>query len=479
MWSFDQDDAFIQSIISEASSNATSNQKKIDSKVVVVLELPVGGAVSKYTIGETDDTLQVTILKHSLMLNPKALLFSGIKAGIIDNNTDGPLTARGGIRLNECAKALAKYKSNNAKPNQKGELEINNTMTVSFDLPDFVSREDIKHYSYCFQQSDFNKLQYTITYFEFNTKDSVKKKQDENFTKACSMLFSNNPGGNGDGASSGGGNSSAEPKNDQSSSNRNNQHNSSRHSGGRSSNQFNTSNQRSYSYSSSSNTSISGSSDDCDDDGDTNMNDDCDEENRPSVTCYSEADMKKMKEEMEAKWGDYKSNYIEKVREAVNRMKAKNRNQMKEELKRQLKDISEKIDSKNDKVEFQAKALERKDREMRDLFDSNENQSRELNELRNQLEQWKNAYHTTQQSLDVAIKTPRVIHTHSDYISDVTNSATPAKRTRKDKATNVNATSRPDETNTTVSDSSSSNDAEDIVNSMLNKSSSSAMIETA
>ena len=130
-------------------------------------------------------------------------------------------------------------------------------------------------------------------------------------------------------------------------------------------------------------------------------------------------------------------------------------------------------------VEYQAKALERKDGEIRDLFDANKKRVCELNELRNELERLKNAHHATQQSLDVAINTPRVIHTHSDYISDMTNSATPAKRTRKDKATNVNATSRPDETNTTVSDSSASNDAEDIVNSMLNKSSSSAMIETA
>ena len=38
--------------------------------------------MSQYNIGDTDDTLEVEILKHSLMLQPKALLFSGIRAGI-------------------------------------------------------------------------------------------------------------------------------------------------------------------------------------------------------------------------------------------------------------------------------------------------------------------------------------------------------------------------------------------------------------
>ena len=106
------------------------------------------------------------------MLNPKALLYSGIKAGILDYMTDGPHTARGGIRLNECAKELAKYrKSHEKKANKKGEKE-NNAMTVIFNLPDFVSRENVKHYSYCFERSEFNELQYNITYFEFDTKDS-------------------------------------------------------------------------------------------------------------------------------------------------------------------------------------------------------------------------------------------------------------------------------------------------------------------
>ena len=45
LWSFAEDDKFIKSIISKTSSNAANNQKKIDNKVVVVLELPVGGAV--------------------------------------------------------------------------------------------------------------------------------------------------------------------------------------------------------------------------------------------------------------------------------------------------------------------------------------------------------------------------------------------------------------------------------------------------
>ena len=62
--------------------------------------------MSGYNVGDTDDILNAEILKHSLMLNPKALLFSGIQSGILDISTDGPLTARGGIRLAECSKAL-------------------------------------------------------------------------------------------------------------------------------------------------------------------------------------------------------------------------------------------------------------------------------------------------------------------------------------------------------------------------------------
>ena len=98
-------DILIKNIIDETKNGAPAAQKN-DSKVIIVLELPVGGQVSGYNVGDTDDILNVEILKHSLMLNPKALSFSGIQSGILDISTDGPLTARGGIRLAECSKAL-------------------------------------------------------------------------------------------------------------------------------------------------------------------------------------------------------------------------------------------------------------------------------------------------------------------------------------------------------------------------------------
>ena len=105
VWAGTGADDILKNIIDETKNGAPAAQKN-DSKVIIVLELPVGGQVSGYNVGDTDDILNVEILKHSLMLNPKALSFSGIQSGILDISTDGPLTARGGIRLAECSKAL-------------------------------------------------------------------------------------------------------------------------------------------------------------------------------------------------------------------------------------------------------------------------------------------------------------------------------------------------------------------------------------
>ena len=163
-------------------------QKKDESKVIVVIELPVGGQVSQYSIGHSDDTLEVVILKHSLMLDPKALLFSGIETGMLNAHTDGPHTARGGIRLNECSKALKEFK---LKSQKKGKNDDeNNKMTLKFQLPDFVNRESLQHYSYCFEKSEDNPLQYSITYFEFDVKDPKEEQEEEKFKTASSMFFS-------------------------------------------------------------------------------------------------------------------------------------------------------------------------------------------------------------------------------------------------------------------------------------------------
>ena len=179
-------------------STAPKSRKK-DSKIIVVLELPVGGSVSKYSIGESDDTLEIVIAKHSLMLNPKALLFSGIETGALNEQIDGPLTARGGIRLNECSKALNEYQTLQNKNTNAGGVS-HNEMSLKFNLPDYVSRENVIHYSYCFQQSQLFQLQYNIKYFEFETKDSTVDIKDDPFMKGSSMFFSdgrNNNNGNG------------------------------------------------------------------------------------------------------------------------------------------------------------------------------------------------------------------------------------------------------------------------------------------
>ena len=100
----------------------------------------------------TNVILNVEILKHSLMLNPKALLFSGIQAGILHISTDGPLTALEGICLNECSKALKHYHSNLKKSNNSAKKN-ENKMIVSFKFPEFVDCKKLKHYNYCFEKS--------------------------------------------------------------------------------------------------------------------------------------------------------------------------------------------------------------------------------------------------------------------------------------------------------------------------------------
>ena len=174
---------------------SNQKEKKTESKVIVVLELPSGGVVSKFVVGDNDDTLEVEVQKHTLMLHPKALLFSGIRAGVLDEATDGPNTARGGIRLSECAKALREYrareKSHNTTNGKKGQKKLSNSLHLIFDLPDYVDRDSVDYYSYCFEQSQNNLLQYAISYFEFDVKDpnEAKKKKEDKFTTASSMIF--------------------------------------------------------------------------------------------------------------------------------------------------------------------------------------------------------------------------------------------------------------------------------------------------
>ena len=123
------------------------NRKK-DLKVIVVIEMPNGGKVTHFNVGHCDDTLEVQIQKHPLMLNPKALLLSGIVTGTLDANIGGLNTAQGGIRLNKLAKSLKEYRQKREQRNSKNKNGESDDMFLTFKLPDYVKRDSVKNYSY-------------------------------------------------------------------------------------------------------------------------------------------------------------------------------------------------------------------------------------------------------------------------------------------------------------------------------------------
>ena len=183
------------------------------------------------------------------MLNPKALLFSGIRAGILNNATDGPTTARGGIRLFQYAEALQKYKKLEQQQFNKltssNKNKEKNVLYLTFNLPEFVDRESALYYSYCFEPRDDNPLQYAIAYFEFDVKSAkMKEEEEDKSTKMDSMIFSsqkrhgpnnNSNGGRSNsssGASRGGGNHSSRTNFSSHSSSRSNQYQKKNHSNG-------------------------------------------------------------------------------------------------------------------------------------------------------------------------------------------------------------------------------------------------------
>ena len=187
VWSGIGPNDILKNIIDQTKNGAPVAQKN-DSKVIIVLKLPVEGQVSGYNVGEP---INVEILKHCLVLNLKVLLLSGIQDGILDIITDGPLTACGGICLNEYSKALKHYHSNLKKSNNSAKKN-ENKMTVSFKLPKFVDWDKLKHYNNCFEKSVDNPLQYSISYFEFDVKDPNEEKKEDKFKKVSSMFFSDN-----------------------------------------------------------------------------------------------------------------------------------------------------------------------------------------------------------------------------------------------------------------------------------------------
>ena len=208
LWNASSEGDFLENIITQnrsGNNQTASTKKEIERKVVVVFELPSGGEVIQYCIGDTDDTLEVQVRKHGLMLNPQALLYSGLKVGALDPVKDGPLTNRGGIRLLECSKALQKYTASQKVKQDRGEKNDNNHLSLKFDLPEFVSREKAIAYSYCFD-NDSNKqngrnLQYAIAYFEFKTKEATST-EEEKFTKVSAIHFSDGNNGSSNNPSS-------------------------------------------------------------------------------------------------------------------------------------------------------------------------------------------------------------------------------------------------------------------------------------
>ena len=424
-WTGDKDD-ILDSIIQQSKMDFNENEKekKREVKVIVVVELPIGGVVSSYNVGNSDDTLDVEIQKHSLMLNPKALLFSGIQAGIFDPNTDGPSTDRGGIRLNECAKALELYRKQEMKlkPNKKDGKAGINTMSLTFILPDFVDRKSMQYYSYCFQQTASNERQYAIAYFEMNTK---KAKQETNeSTSASSMIFSNQPSSGNDDDNNNGGRGGQQqppqnPTNQQyqpsfppnfSSSNSRSSHQGKENSRPTS----HSTNFPIWNHSSSSSNNM---------DNDVTMeeqedsgHDEYEEDEEPLI--YSKSHLQSMLSESEAKVKKCKSKYSQKLKETLVKV-----NDQKEKFKKHESKRMEVIAAKDGVIQAQNAALKKRNEKL---------QQTEANFL------------AMQKRLDDALKArdsylslcqkPRMINTHSGFNSliDAVASATPSKRIRSE-----------------------------------------------
>ena len=418
-WTGDKDD-ILDSIIQQSKMDFNENEKekKREVKVIVVVELPIGGVVSSYNVGDSDDTLNVEIQKHSLMLNPKALLFSGIQAGIFDPNTDGPSTDRGGIRLNECAKALELYRKQEMKlkPDKKDGKAGINTMSLTFILPDFVDRKSMQYYSYCFQQTASNDMQYAIAYFEMNTKKA--KKETNKSTSASSMIFSNQPSSGNDDDNNNGGRGGQQqpaqnPTNQQyqpsfppnfSSSNSRSSHQ------GKENCRFPIWN---HSSSSSNNMNNDVTMEEQEDSG----HDEYEEDEEPLI--YSKSHLQSMLSESEAKVKKCKSKYSQKLKETLGQVKEQKEKFIKHESKRM-----EVIAAKDGVIQAQNAALKKRNEK---------------------LQQMEANYLAMQKRLDGALKVsdsylslcqkPRMIHTHSGFNSliDAAASATPSKRIRSEK----------------------------------------------
>ena len=64
VWFGSNDDDIIGDIIQQSKDDDEDLDKEVERKVIVVLELPSGGAVSRFSVGETDNKLEVEVKTH-------------------------------------------------------------------------------------------------------------------------------------------------------------------------------------------------------------------------------------------------------------------------------------------------------------------------------------------------------------------------------------------------------------------------------
>lgn len=132
MWSENDPDDILKNII-----NIINSRKEKTAEVSI-----------KIYIGGKDNTLEVVPIKYSLTMNPKSLIFFWDQGRSFEKRDDGPLTASGCIRLDEYSKVLNEYQRCQNTKNKKISL-YHNVMSLMFNLLNYVSCENILHYSYC------------------------------------------------------------------------------------------------------------------------------------------------------------------------------------------------------------------------------------------------------------------------------------------------------------------------------------------
>ena len=156
-----------------------------EDKIVAILSMPSGATVKEKAITNDGRTLIVKIEEHPLTFASRAIHLAGMATKVIK---DHPSTARGVIRLQTCNRAINQFK----KVTQESAESTSRffTKTVNIGLAKKVNPKSVKEFTYCFEGTDKNKLQYSIAYFEFDVFTEEKEKKKPNlFTKGAKMVF--------------------------------------------------------------------------------------------------------------------------------------------------------------------------------------------------------------------------------------------------------------------------------------------------